>query len=286
MVFPQDLPVRPGIIPARAGFTLGDLGDDLLNRDHPRSRGVYKLTLAISPYMRGSSPLARGLQTTQSPPLSRAGIIPARAGFTTGRPGRGPPRRDHPRSRGVYNRTARSWASSTGSSPLARGLRSSQLSLLFSFRIIPARAGFTPGRPDAGAGQRDHPRSRGVYASQYRVAYARAGSSPLARGLPGVEGAGRAGERIIPARAGFTVHWGCADLGGSDHPRSRGVYRRQRIWTLSSAGSSPLARGLPAGVMHTSTGVRIIPARAGFTYERPGKARPARDHPRSRGVYQ
>jgi len=33
--------VRPGIIPARAGFT-GSLGQDFRpGRDHPRSRGVY-----------------------------------------------------------------------------------------------------------------------------------------------------------------------------------------------------------------------------------------------------
>ena len=32
---------RPGIIPARAGFTLRRRGLPLLGRDHPRSRGVY-----------------------------------------------------------------------------------------------------------------------------------------------------------------------------------------------------------------------------------------------------
>ena len=51
------------------------------------------------------------------------------------------------------------------------------------------------------------------------------------------------------------------------------------------AGSSPLARGLPARAADSRGRCRIIPARAGFTG--PG-TRPVRrpwDHPRSRGVY-
>ena len=55
-------PLRGRIIPARAGFTLGQAAAHVAQRDHPRSRGVY-----------GSAPghLARV-----------PGIIPARAGFT------------------------------------------------------------------------------------------------------------------------------------------------------------------------------------------------------------
>ena len=71
-----------GIIPARAGFTAG------LHRrrghppDHPRSRGVYSVTVSKMGLTVGSSPLARGL---------RGGRTSTRhAGW------------DHPRSRGVY----------------------------------------------------------------------------------------------------------------------------------------------------------------------------------------
>ena len=54
---------------------------------------------------------------------------------------------------------------------------------------------------------------------------------------------------------------------------------------MSDAGSSPLARGLPDRQETHETKLRIIPARAGFTFLR-GKANPAtKDHPRSRGVY-
>ena len=285
MVFPQDLPVRPGIIPARAGFTLGDLGDDLLNRDHPRSRGVYKLTLAISPYMRGSSPLARGLQTTQSPPLSRAGIIPARAGFTTGRPGRGPPRRDHPRSRGVYAHLNSHCCSPSGSSPLARGLPLAVQTLALVSGIIPARAGFTPRSTGWHTPGPDHPRSRGVYQAWKAPAEPVSGSSPLARGLLSTGDALISVGRIIPARAGFTGGRGSGRCRVRDHPRSRGVYRPGSCTPLLASGSSPLARGLHMSAREKRDLLGIIPARAGFTSDRRRRRRGPRDHPRSRGVY-
>ena len=111
------------IIPARAGFTLGASGDTMIVPDHPRSRGVYRRAPRCRSSCRGSSPLARGLlpQEARGGPEHR--IIPARAGFT--QCPRHPParRRDHPRSRGVYQRG--------GDGPRHDG------------RIIPARAGFT-----------------------------------------------------------------------------------------------------------------------------------------------
>ena len=74
----------------------------------------------------------------------------------------------------------------------------------------------------------------------------REGSSPLARGLPGLSTGSKAEDRIIPARAGFTRRIPAATQANMDHPRSRGVYRR-RIHVLGQfEGSSPLARGLPS----------------------------------------
>ena len=115
--------VSPRIIPARAGFT-----------------PLATVTLTGT---NGSSPLARGLP----PGLGLAGdldrIIPARAGFTLRGGARGHLRWDHPRSRGVYAANAASTAASSGSSPLARGLRVDVPGDGVEFRIIPARAGFT-----------------------------------------------------------------------------------------------------------------------------------------------
>ena len=50
------------IIPARAGFTSDHPPAPVPERDHPRSRGVYRTTYARFPVETGSSPLARGLR--------------------------------------------------------------------------------------------------------------------------------------------------------------------------------------------------------------------------------
>ena len=71
-----------GIIPARAGFTLTRSSLPQATGDHPRSRGVYPMTAFIGTRIRGSSPLARGLQAYLLCGREACGIIPARAGFT------------------------------------------------------------------------------------------------------------------------------------------------------------------------------------------------------------
>ena len=52
---------RRGIIPARAGFTESRGEEGKVVWDHPRSRGVYELSLGGDDPRMGSSPLARGL---------------------------------------------------------------------------------------------------------------------------------------------------------------------------------------------------------------------------------
>ena len=71
-----------GIIPARAGFTRQGLGPGRGEPDHPRSRGVYMPPRSSTACLRGSSPLARGLQRRRWALRGGPGIIPARAGFT------------------------------------------------------------------------------------------------------------------------------------------------------------------------------------------------------------
>ena len=152
--------------------------------DHPRSRGVYLMGSERPPSAGGSSPLARGLLVATADRSARLRIIPARAGFTTGRAGRRSCPWDHPRSRGVYGSMHSTESSSRGSSPLARGLPEVMIELTGKGRIIPARAGFTPTRRSSSRRMRDHPRSRGVYPYGFRPAALSRGSSPLARGLP------------------------------------------------------------------------------------------------------
>ena len=169
----------------------------------------------------GSSPLARGLPWSRARRCAGPGIIPARAGFTVVIPGRvGGPQ---------------------GSSPLARGLPDDAAPAENTPGIIPARAGFTtPSRaPTWWAG--DHPRSRGVYCTQWAAQGHRDGSSPLARGLPVPPGPIGGHIRIIPARAGFTPSSSLRQSATGDHPRSRGVYtcgslESQRTRTLPDPG--------------------------------------------------
>ena len=152
-----------------------------------------------------------------------------------------------------------------GSSPLARGLHAEHALIIDVRRIIPARAGFTTFSVLNNGYLRDHPRSRGVYVRFEGGPPADGGSSPLARGLLcGPPSLLRSGG-IIPARAGFTHRrWACG-APHTDHPRSRGVYAYSYKLSVTSDGSSPLARGLPYADRRTAGTLGIIPARAGFT---------------------
>ena len=255
----------PRIIPARAGFTSSSSPRGRTRRDHPRSRGVYGACAPRVTPTWGSSPLARGLPRR---PLGSGGsprIIPARAGFTQPHRREWSRRRDHPRSRGVYAWSTDARTDSPGSSPLARGLPPPAYSRRRRPGIIPARAGFTPGRLRGHGRRQDHPRSRGVYRRRTKRSCGTEGSSPLARGLRTDRTAGRAHRRIIPARAGFTPTAGTPTRSRGDHPRSRGVY----LECVCDRGPRP----------------RIIPARAGFTRPSPTPTSRTGDHPRSRGVY-
>ena len=174
----------------------------------------------------GSSPLARGLPDPEEHIPVAGGIIPARAGFT------------NPPFPGRYWRR--------GSSPLARGLHMRLEKGTVADRIIPARAGFTGIVLIFATSFQDHPRSRGVYRYPPACFREMLGSSPLARGLRGLEdGFGLLG-RIIPARAGFTYARTPTRPQSADHPRSRGVYASSRAARPKPRGSSPLARGLRA----------------------------------------
>ena len=234
------------IIPARAGFTKVTDRSGGGRRDHPRSRGVYTRSPAIWMAGDGSSPLARGLSYTVDGGVITTGIIPARAGFTSSYFVELHSCSDHPRSRGVYMGSEISVSQGRGSSPLARGLLRNGRPSGISLRIIPARAGFTRHDLLNCAPAQDHPRSRGVYSTDTTPTPKGTGSSPLARGLPTVTIRAGRWSGIIPARAGFTVREALDLEPGGDHPRSRGVYQEEAGCPPPSAGSSPLARGLPS----------------------------------------
>ena len=131
-------------------------------------------------------------------------------------------------------------------------------------RIIPARAGPTPGAVVEEWCDSDHPRSCGANVVRIRRLTVLTGSSPLVRGQRRTVVLPRFAVRIIPARAGPTLG--------------------RRLVENHRTGSSPLVRGQPAHATYYLGVRRIIPARAGPTSPPPRAAGPPSDHPRSCGA--
>ena len=93
-----------GLIPARAGTTVGWLSEGCYSGAHPRSRGDHCTIMPPPPRIPGSSPLARGPHAVRDGAEFSGGLIPARAGTTQAGAGRCWYRWAHPRSRGDHRR--------------------------------------------------------------------------------------------------------------------------------------------------------------------------------------
>ena len=115
-----------------------------MSADHPRACGVYLLSNPPGASGGGSSPRVRGLHHWEKHVSKAARIIPARAGFTSISGLAAAFRRDHPRACGVYPSRPRPHPGLRGSSPRVRGLLGAEVLEGLAYRIIPARAGFTP----------------------------------------------------------------------------------------------------------------------------------------------
>ena len=150
-----------GIIPACAGETGGRRRAGSLRRDHPRLRGGNFLMPLMKPWMRGSSPLARGKQRRRVARLQEHGIIPACAGETGVDQGNRTVAPDHPRLRGGNPRCTGTRSVAFGSSPLARGKLIKCWPCHANVRIIPACAGETRQYRQYTSAWPDHPRLRG-----------------------------------------------------------------------------------------------------------------------------
>ena len=197
----------------------------------------------------GSSPLARGTPKEGRNNHAHHRLIPARAGNTASSGTSWLTGTAHPRSRGEHLRISLKVPSRTGSSPLARGTQFPISTCRNPLRLIPARAGNTRLASLRDCEWEAHPRSRGEHTSRGNLERPHDGSSPLARGTP------------WPFIA--------QDWVPEAHPRSRGEHGQRTTRSFHLSGSSPLARGTRRPARLTSTGFRLIPARAGNTLVSP-----------------
>ena len=236
--------------------------------------------------MRGSSPLARGTLPVRWPKLTVDGLIPARAGNTPRLQAALEAIRAHPRSRGEHHQVGPATVAALGSSPLARGTPHRERHHLGHGGLIPARAGNTHFRFNAGNHPRAHPRSRGEHPPALRPSCSAMGSSPLARGTPAAGERGDTTSGLIPARAGNTVIHCTTHRARRAHPRSRGEHIVETSKSMSEAGSSPLARGTRGRSIAAPPSSRLIPARAGNTTPGTASLSSYRAHPRSRGEHE
>ena len=171
------------IIPAHAGNTQSLLSHDQGLKDHPRSCGEYLEWNELMIYIKGSSPLMRGIRQHSLIVGWSLGIIPAHAGNTRPKMAGLLAHQDHPRSCGEYFGKIGEAVDRVGSSPLMRGILFSSASARPYSRIIPAHAGNTKISHCKQPLVQDHPRSCGEYNSNEQPVELQPGSSPLMRGI-------------------------------------------------------------------------------------------------------
>ncbi len=109
------------------------------------------------------------------------------------------------------------------------------------------------------------------------------GSSPRARGRPGMANDEAAQKRFIPACAGKAPDRAHRKHDLAVHPRVRGEGEGDAGRPYKPCGSSPRARGRPAPQRPKSPQSRFIPACAGKARQLPEQVDDAAVHPRVRG---
>ena len=191
-----------GLIPARAGKTPARRGWLHPDGAHPRAGGENRDLNAICPVLEGSSPRGRGKRWSSRGGPPGGGLIPARAGKTWEATAVSVRRRAHPRAGGENPTKATQPTTCNGSSPRGRGKQTPPQKSTHKARLIPARAGKTPGRSSLACSPSAHPRA--------------GGENPRGRGF------GRRLSRLIPARAGKTPSPPSPSTATQAHPRAGG----------------------------------------------------------------
>ena len=150
-----------------------------------------------------------------------------------------------------------------GSSPHARGTRLPAIADAGCHRFIPACAGNAGRRSAIDVRFPVHPRMRGERAFRSDCGALAGGSSPHARGTLRQPCNVAPGGRFIPACAGNARPSCGSRPRRTVHPRMRGEREMHKVSRDRSDGSSPHARGTPAGRIAGRAQRRFIPACAG-----------------------
>ena len=173
-------------IPAGAGNT--GLSQRMVSSDavHPRGRGEHTTGATVVSISAGSSPRARGTPVRHRQHHHRRRFIPAGAGNTDLDCTACALPSVHPRGRGEHQTTVPLTVPYDGSSPRARGTPLVAVKNQRRARFIPAGAGNTALVHSSPIPRAVHPRGRGEHLLRIKVRRGPRGSSPRARGTPGL----------------------------------------------------------------------------------------------------
>ena len=250
----------------------------------PRVRGTRPQRRPVRPPLHGSSPRVRGTRGAPSdqPPPRR--FIPACAGNSVGRRGKGGTHAVHPRVCGELCTVPITAPPSAGSSPRVRGTRRTGSRPPAGGRFIPACAGNSSPSPTCSCRTPVHPRVCGeLHSHGVRVIWPwrfipacagnsagttpagalASGSSPRVRGTRTGLRRSREVGRFIPACAGNSLGAGRQGLLVPVHPRVCGELYVVGERGPEVFGSSPRVRGTPLRIAQRVPTCRFIPACAG-----------------------
>ena len=171
---------------------------------HPRPCGEHAVPSTAHPSCGGSSPPVRGAQHTSDEELLKFGLIPARAGSTSGTRRWYLPPGAHPRPCGEHSLLQMRSLLHLGSSPPVRGAQHVHIPEPAPRGLIPARAGSTVGCTGGRVCRWAHPRPCGEHFLLTPFNRNIWGSSPPVRGALWLIYSIANLEGLIPARAGST----------------------------------------------------------------------------------
>ena len=269
----------------REGNTNCSRGSGGRGSDHPRVGGEHLRARTTAWPKYGSSPRGRGTRCSSRWRPVFQWIIPAWAGN---------PKDcrvtvwwvpDHPRVGGEHFPPFPGFHLHVGSSPRGRGTLPHPENPDGVIRIIPAWAGNTTTSAPPKSTTTDHPRVGGEHLAAPRTLATEYGSSPRGRGTRSPEHSEPTERRIIPAWAGNTHPFSSLWRRVSDHPRVGGEHSSVLKPVATSVGSSPRGRGTRFCSGDQRGPIRIIPAWAGNTSDRPPRLRIQPDHPRVGGEH-